>query len=147
MAIVGDYLIKFLVIEWLLVFIFFGSMEINWEVGENGSDNFVLECDSCRFGFGFEVEFFGLILVDGEELNERELGGLLLMLIDLDFCDWDLVILFFIGVGRRERFFWLFVFSDFFFEILLEVVKKLIVVNRFEVSRGKEIVIVIRDFY
>ena len=69
------------------------------------------------------------------------------MLIDLDFCDWDLVILFFKGVGRRERLFWPFALSDFLFETLLEAAKKLIVVNRLEVGKGKETVTVTRDFH
>lgn len=120
LATAGDHSIKFPATEWSLVFTLFGSMETNWEAGENGSDNLVLEWDSCRFGSGFEAELLGLTSADGEELNEREPGGSLLMLIDLDFCDWDLVILFFTGVGRRERLFWPFALSDFLFETLLE---------------------------
>lgn len=120
LATAGDHSIKFPATEWSLVFTLFGSMEMNWEAGENGSDNLVLEWDSCRFGSGFEAELLGLTSADGEELNEREPGGSLLMLIDLDFCDWDLVILFFTGVGRRERLFWPFALSDFLFETLLE---------------------------
>lgn len=118
LATAGDHSIKFPATEWSLVFTLFGSMETNWEAGENGSDNLV--CDSCRFGSGFEAELLGLTSADGEELNERESGGSLLMLIDLDFCDWDLVILFFTGVSRRERLFWPFALSDFLFETLLE---------------------------
>lgn len=120
LATAGDHSIKFPATEWSLVFTLFGSMETNWEAGENGSDNLVLEWDSCRFGSGFEAELLGLTSADGEELNEREPGGSLLMLIDLDFCDWDLVILFFTGVGRRERLFWPFALSDILFETLLE---------------------------
>lgn len=120
LATAGDHSIKFPATEWSQVFTLFGSMETNWEAGENGSDNLVLEWDSCRFGSGFEAELLGLTSADGEELNEREPGGSLLMLIDLDFCDWDLVILFFTGVGRRERLFWPFALSDFLFETLLE---------------------------
>lgn len=120
LATAGDHSIKFPATEWSLVFTLFGSMETNWEAGENGSDNLVLEWDSCRFGSGFEAELLGLTSADGEELNEREPGGSLLMLIDLDFSDWDLVILFFTGVGRRERLFWPFALSDFLFETLLE---------------------------
>lgn len=120
LATAGDHSIKFPATEWSLVFTLFGSIETNWEAGENGSDNLVLEWDSCRFGSGFEAELLGLTSADGEELNEREPGGSLLMLIDLDFCDWDLVILFFTGVGKRERLFWPFALSDFLFETLLE---------------------------
>lgn len=120
LATAGDHSIKFPATEWSLVFTLFGSIETNWEAGENGSDNLVLEWDSCRFGSGFEAELLGLTSADGEELNEREPGGSLLMLIDLDFCDWDLVILFFTGVGRRERLFWPFALSDILFETLLE---------------------------